>query len=232
MTPSMTGKKIQRVALYARVSTTNGKQDTETQLLPMRAMCTQREWAVCEEYIDSGVSGTKESRPALDRMMKDAKRGKFDAVVCWKLDRVGRSLKHLISLLADLEAVRVAFVSLSDNLDLTTPQGRLMFQIIGAMAEFERSLIVERVTAGMARARAKGHLPGRKRQPLDLVAIRSRMTSGESLRFVAKSLAISPALLSRRLKEIAGESLWGDAKSLAISASSVSRTKQSYRHSR
>lgn len=201
MTPSMTGKKIQKVGLYARVSTTNGKQDTETQLLPLREFCIQRGWEVSKEYVDNGISGTKESRPALDAMMKDAARGKFDAVLCWKLDRVGRSLKHLIGLLAELESVRVAFVSLSDNLDLTTPQGRLMFQIIGAMAEFERSLIVERVTAGMRRAKSLGHLPGRKRQSLDLVAVRRRMTAGESLRGVAKSLAISPALLSRRLKE-------------------------------
>jgi DNA invertase Pin-like site-specific DNA recombinase len=201
MTPSMTGKKIQTVALYARVSTANGKQDVETQLIPLREFCAQRGWEVYEEYVDNGISGTKESRPALDAMLKDAGRGKFNAILCWKLDRVGRSLKHLIGLLANLEAVRVAFVSLSDNLDLTTPQGRLMFQIIGAMAEFERSLIVERVTAGMARARAKGHLPGRKRQPLDLVAVRARMTAGESLRTVAKSLGISPALLSKRLRE-------------------------------
>src|SRR5260370_24980392 len=200
MTPSMTGKKIQRVALYARVSTTNGRQDTETQLIPLREFCKQRGWEVYKEFIDNGISGTKESRPALDAMLKDAARGKFDAVLCWKLDRVGRSLKHLIGLLAELESVRVAFVSLSDNLDLTTPQGRLMFQIIGAMAEFERSLIVERVTAGMRRAKSLGHLPGRKRQPLDLVAIRARMTAGESLRTVAKSLAISPALLSKRVK--------------------------------
>jgi len=201
MTPSMTGKKIHTVSLYARVSTANGKQDTETQLMPLREFCAQRGWEVYKEYVDNGISGTKESRPALDAMLKDAGRGKFNAILCWKLDRVGRSLKHLIGLLAELEAVHVAFVSLSDNLDLTTPQGRLMFQIIGAMAEFERSLIVERVTAGMARARAKGHLPGRKRQALDFVAIRARMTAGDSLRTVAKSLEISPALLSKRLRE-------------------------------
>ena len=202
MTPSLTGKKIQRVALYARVSTTNGKQDTQTQLIPLREFCVQRGWEISKEYVDAGISGTKESRPALDAMMQDAARGKFDAVLCWKLDRVGRSLKHLIGLLAELESVRVAFVSLSDNLDLTTPQGRLMFQIIGAMAEFERSLIVERVTAGMRRAKSLGHLPGRKRQPLDLATVRARMSKGESLRGIAKALTISPALLSKRLRGV------------------------------
>ncbi len=172
-------------------------------MIPLREFCKQRGWEVYKEYVDSGVSGTKESRPALDAMLKDAERGKFHAVVCWKLDRVGRSLKHLVNLLANLDAVRVAFVSLSDNLDLSTAQGRLMFQIIGAMAEFERSLIVERVSAGMARARAKGHLPGRKRQPFDLAAVRARIAAGESLRTVAKTLTISPALLSKRLREVA-----------------------------
>jgi DNA invertase Pin-like site-specific DNA recombinase len=196
----MIPSKIQKVALYARVSTSNGRQDTETQLIPLREFCKQRGWEVYKEFIDNGFSGSKESRPALDAMMKDSKRGNFDAVVCWKLDRVGRSLKHLIGLLAELEAVRVAFVSLSDNLDLSTPQGKLMFQIIGAMAEFERGLIQERVRAGMARARSIGHLPGRKRQLLDLVAIRARMTAGESLRGVAKSLSVSPALLSKRVR--------------------------------
>ncbi len=202
MTPSLTGKKVHRVALYARVSTANKKQDVETQLIPLREFCAQRGWEVTREYVDTGFSGSTESRPALDALMTDAKRGKFDAMLCWKLDRVGRSLKHLIGLLAELDAVRVSFVSLSDNLDLTTPQGRLMFQIIGAMAEFEKSLIVERVTAGMRRAKALGHLPGRKRQPLDLAAVRVRMTAGESLRGVAKTLAISPALLSKRLRGI------------------------------
>jgi DNA invertase Pin-like site-specific DNA recombinase len=192
-----------KVCLYARVSTSDKGQSCEVQLLALREYAASRGWTVTREYTDV-ISGTKESRPGLNQLMQDAKRRKFDALLCWKLDRVGRSLKHLIGLLADLESVRVSFLSLSDNLDLTTPQGRLMFSIIGAMAEFERSLIVERVTAGMKRAKSLGHLPGRKRQSLDLVAVRTRMTAGESLRGVARSLAISPALLSKRLHETAG----------------------------
>jgi len=203
MTPSLTGKRVHRVALYGRVSTANKRQDVETQLIPLREFCAHRGWEVTREYVDTGFSGSSESRPALDALMTDAKRGKFDAMLCWKLDRVGRSLKHLIGLLAELDAVRVSFVSLSDNLDLTTPQGRLMFQIIGAMAEFEKSLIVERVTAGMRRAKARGHLPGRKRQALDLVVVRGRMAAGESLRACARTLKVSPALLSKRLREVA-----------------------------
>jgi DNA invertase Pin-like site-specific DNA recombinase len=112
-----------------------------------------------KEYVDAGISGAKESRPALDELVRDAKRGKFDAALCWKLDLVGLSLKLLIGLLAEPDEVRVAFVSLSDNLGLTTPQGRLMFQIIGSMTEFERSLIVEKITAGMRSIRCKRRFP-------------------------------------------------------------------------
>lgn len=191
-----------KTALYARVSTVNGGQNPETQLLPMREYCAARGWKIVETYVDH-ISGSKEKRPALDKLMKDARRRRFDNVLVWKLDRFGRSLTHLVTTLREFESLGVAFVSLTDNLDLTTPQGRLMFQIIGAMGEFERELIKERVKAGLARAKSIGHLPGRKRQPLNLTVIRERMAAGESLRGVARTLGISPALLSRRLKEVA-----------------------------
>ncbi len=132
--------------------------------------------------------------------MSDAHRRTFDAVMVWKLDRWGRSLKHLVNSLAELESLGVSFISVTDNLDLSTPAGRLMFQIIGAMAEFERSLIVERVRAGLRLAKAKGHRPGPKRFDLDLTGIRARLAAGESLRAIARSLKVSPALLSKRLK--------------------------------
>ena len=112
-------------------------------------------WHIADVYTDT-VTGSKDSRPALNRLMNDAKQRWIDAVLVWKLDRFGRSLCHLVNALAELEALGVAFVSLRDNLDLTTPSGRLMFQIIGAMAEFERALIQERVKAGLRNARAKG----------------------------------------------------------------------------
>src|SRR5271157_4388770 len=133
-----------RVALYARVSTLHG-QHPEMQLAELREYAARRGWQVTGEYVDEGVSGSKESRPALNRLMTDARRRKFDAVLVWKIDRFGRSLKHLVNALADLDAYGVAFVSLRDGLDLSSPSGRLMFQIIGAMAEFERALIQERV---------------------------------------------------------------------------------------
>lgn len=123
------------------------------------------------EYVDSGVSGSKDSRPALNRLMADAHAHRFDAVLVWKIDRFGRSLKHLVNALADLAALGVAFVSLRDSLDLSTPSGRLMFQIIGAMAEFERALIQERVKAGLRNAKAKGKRIGRPRVVVDAVTI-------------------------------------------------------------
>jgi len=112
---------IQRVALYARVSTLNG-QDPQMQLRELREYVIRRGWTVTQEYIDQGVSGSKESRPALNQLMADAHQRRFDAVLVWKLDRFGRSLKHLVNSIADLEALGVAFVSLRDNLDLSTPR--------------------------------------------------------------------------------------------------------------
>jgi len=124
-----------RVALYARVSTLNG-QHPEMQLSELREYASRRGWVVAGEYVDEGVSGSKDSRPALNRLMTDAHRRRFDIVACWKVDRFGRSLKHLVNALADLDSYGVAFLSLRDNLDLSTPTGRLMFQIIGAMADY------------------------------------------------------------------------------------------------
>ena len=125
-----------RVALYARVSTCNG-QSPEMQLAELREYVSRRGWEIFREYVDLGISGSKESRPELNRLMANAHRRNFDVVLCWKVDRFGRSLKHLVNALADLDSYGVAFVSLRDNLDLSTPSGRLMFQIIGAMACFD-----------------------------------------------------------------------------------------------
>ena len=150
-----------RVALYARVSTANNGQDPALQTRELREYCERRGWLITDEYVDAGFSGAKDSRPELNRLMSDAHRRRFDTILVWKLDRFGRSLRHLVNALAELEARGIAFVSLRDNLDLSTPSGRLMFQIIGAMAEFERALIAERVKAGMRNARAKGRRIGR-----------------------------------------------------------------------
>jgi DNA invertase Pin-like site-specific DNA recombinase len=148
-------QEIRRVVLYARVSTFHN-QNPEMQLAELREYAVRRGWAVIGEYVDIGISGSRESRPELNRMLTAAHSRACDAVLVWKLDRLGRSLKHLVNTLADLDARGVAFVSLHDNLDLSTPSGRLMLHIIGAMAEFERELIRERVIAGIQSARKRG----------------------------------------------------------------------------
>ena len=188
-----------KVAIYVRCSTRDKGQDTEVQARELREYAERRGWTIVEEFSDY-VSGAKEFRPALDEMMKAAKRRKFDAVLCWKLDRVGRSLKHLVNLLAELEAVGVALVSFSDNLDLTTPQGRLMFQIIGAMAEFERSLTVERVRAGLAHARAKGKKLGRPAVAVDATKVRALRQAGKSFEQIGETLGVSAASVWRATK--------------------------------
>lgn len=185
-----------RVALYSRVSTNHG-QDPEMQLRELREYADRRGWSVVEEYIDRGVSGAKASRPALNRLMADAQCRKIDTVLVWKLDRFGRSLRHLVNAIAELESLGVAFVSLRDNLDLTTPSGRLMFQIIGAMAEFERSLIQERVRAGLRNAKAKGKKLGRPRVFVDESKIEALRDCGASWREIAEKLGLGVGTVHR-----------------------------------
>ena len=140
----MAATRPQRAAIYARVSTLD--QTTENQLTELRSYTLTRGWTA-REYVDEGVSGSIESRPALDRLLRDARRRRFDVLVCWRLDRLGRSLKHLILFLEELSALGVAFVSLAEGIDATTPAGRLQMHILGAIAEFERARIAERVRA-------------------------------------------------------------------------------------
>jgi DNA invertase Pin-like site-specific DNA recombinase len=187
---------IVRVALYARVSTLNN-QDPEMQLSELREYAGRRGWQIVEEFTDQGVSGCKESRPALNRLMSDACRRRFDAILVWKIDRFGRSLKHLVNALAELAALGVAFISLRDNLDLSTPSGRLMFQIIGAMAEFERALIQERVRAGLRNARAKGRRLGRPRVIVDASKIASLRAQGRSWAEIRTETGISKGTAQR-----------------------------------
>src|SRR5882672_859264 len=141
------------------------------------------------------MTGSKDSRPSLNRLMADAGQRKFDAVLCWKLDRFGRSLRHLVNSLAELEALRVAFISLRDNLDLATPSGRLMFQIIGAMAEFERSLIQERVRAGLRNAKAKGKRLGRRPVLVNVTKVAALRTAGDSWETISRKTGIGVGTL-------------------------------------
>ena len=186
-----------RCAIYARVSTT--VQTCENQLLELRRYCAARGWTVFKEYLDEGVSGSKDRRPALDELLKAARRRRFDVLVCWRLDRLGRNLRHLILLLDELHALGVAFVSLAEGIDATTPAGRLQLHVLGAIAEFERARIQERVKAGLARAKAQGKRLGRPRRQLS--AARLAALTGASLNEAASELGISRSTLQRRLRE-------------------------------
>ena len=150
-----------RAAIYARVSTANNGQDPLVQTRDMKEYCPRRGWTVVDDYVDVGISGTKEKRPELDRLMADAHKRRFDVVVVWRFDRFARSVSHLLRALETFQSLGIEFVSLSEQLDTSTPTGKMVFTVLGAVAELERSLIVERVRAGMRNARAKGKSIGR-----------------------------------------------------------------------
>lgn len=149
-----------RVALYARVSTNNG-QSPRMQTRELREFCKRRGWEISGEYVDSGISGAKDRRPALDRLMADAKRRKFDGVIVYRYDRFARSLRHLVNALEEFRALGIDFVSLHEGVDTSTPNGRLVFGIFASIAEFERELIRQRVKSGLAAAKAQGVRLGR-----------------------------------------------------------------------
>jgi DNA invertase Pin-like site-specific DNA recombinase len=173
------------------------------QLRELREYCERRGLQIVGEYTDVGVSGSKDSRPELNRLMANAKQRRFDSICVWKLDRFGRSLRHLVNALADLESLGVAFISIKDNLDLSTPSGRLMFQIIGAMAEFERTRIQERVRAGLRNARVKGKRLGRPKRIVDAARIGRLRSQGRSWRAIARTMECS-ARTCRRAAQSAG----------------------------
>jgi DNA invertase Pin-like site-specific DNA recombinase len=182
-----------RVALYARVSTT--EQTTVNQLIELRQYCAARSWQQAVEYVDTGISGSKDSRPALDNLMRDAKRRRVDTLIVWKLDRLGRSLRHLILLLDELTALGVAFISLGEGIDTSTPAGRLQLHVLGAIAEFERDRIRERVKAGLARVKAQGQRLGRPKVVVPLGRLAS--VSQLSLTAGAAALGVSRSTLKR-----------------------------------
>jgi DNA invertase Pin-like site-specific DNA recombinase len=184
------------VALYARVSTVD--QNCEVQLQDLRRFAGQR-FSPFQEYIDVGVSGAQRHRPQLDLLMKDARKRRFDVVLVWKFDRFARSLKHLIESLDEFSALGIDFVSYAEGVDTTTPAGQLLFHIVGAVAQFERDLIAERVRAGLAHARAMGKHIGRPRAKVDLEAVRSLRSQGKSLRVIATTLNIPVSRVRRAL---------------------------------
>lgn len=190
------GVSIRTVALYARVSTLD--QNCEMQLQDLRRFAGQR-FGQAHEYVDVGVSGAQRRRPQLDTLLADAHRRRFDVVLVWKFDRFARSLKHLIDSLEEFRALGIDFVSYTEGVDTTTPSGQLLFHVVGAVAQFERDLIAERVRAGIAHARAMGKRIGRPRAPIDAPAVSRLRTEGKSLRQIAKILAVPVSRVRRAL---------------------------------
>jgi DNA invertase Pin-like site-specific DNA recombinase len=189
-----------QIALYARVSTHNGQQDPELQLRELREYCARRGWEISGEYVDH-ISGAKDRRKALDRLMADAHRRRFDAVVVWKFDRFARSVSHLLRALETFRALGIEFVSLSEQVDTSTPMGKMVFTVLGAVAELERSLIVERVRAGLRNARAKGKRLGRPRVSVSLAKIHTLRADGLTLREIAMRCGISKTSVIRALNQ-------------------------------
>ena len=192
---------IKRVALYARVSTAD--QSVGMQLDELRAVARQRGWEIVGEFVDEGVSGTATSRPALDEMLAAATAGRLDVVAVWKLDRLGRSLQHLLGLLDQLGHLGVAFVSVRDpGIESVSATGRLLLQLLGAFSEFEKSLIKERTNAGVARARAKGKHIGRPVVEVDLRPALAMLREGFGLKSVSKATGIPRSTLRRKIAEV------------------------------
>ncbi len=192
-----------RVGLYGRVSTTDKGQDVELQLRELRAFAHARGWRIEEEYVDEGISGSQANRPAMDRLLSACRRRQIDVVLVWRLDRLGRSLKHLIMTLDEISSLGIKFVSLREQIDCTTATGQLMLHLLGAFAEFERALIRERVRAGLAHARAKGKCLGRPRLEIDAAQVKTLHHSGRSIRHIAHVLRVSPASVHKTLSAVA-----------------------------
>jgi DNA invertase Pin-like site-specific DNA recombinase len=189
--------RVTRVAVYARVSTANNGQDPAMQTRELDEYCERRGWKIVGEYVDSGISGAKDSRPELNRLMADAHRRRFDAIVVWRFDRFARSVSHLLRALENFKALGIEFVSLSEQVDTSTPTGKMVFTVLGAVAELERSLIAERVKAGLRNARAKGKRLGRPRVVVDAARICSLRAHGRSWREIVTETGISKGSAQR-----------------------------------
>jgi DNA invertase Pin-like site-specific DNA recombinase len=197
--------KTKRAALYLRVSTDG--QTTDNQRLALEAVAAQRGWSVVATYEDAGISGAKgrDKRPGLDQLLRDAARARFDVVMGWALDRLGRSLADLIGTLKELEAAHVDLFLHQQAIDTTTPAGRIFFHVTGAFAEFERDMIRSRVNAGLDRARARGVTLGRPKVAGKVErAIRARLETGEGMLKVAKALSVGTGTVQRVKAEMAG----------------------------
>ena len=183
--------ETKQVGIYARVSTKGKGQTVDTQLLDLRRYCEARGWHIVVECKDQGISGTKESRPALKQIMDLARKRKIDVLLVHRFDRLFRSLKHLINTLEELNELGVHFVSFSESLDTSTAQGKLVFSMVSAISEFERSLIVERIHSGLRRARAQGKRLGRPGKPFDVGECQRLRGQGFTYAAIGKTFGVS-----------------------------------------
>lgn len=184
------------------MSTTNHGQDVTFQTRELEQFAHARGWQLVGSYVDAGVSGTKDSRPELNRLMRDAQRRRFDVVVVWKFDRFARSVSHLLRALEAFQALGIQFVSLSESLDTSTPGGKMVFTVLGAVAELERSLIAERVRAGLRNARVKGKRLGRPPAVVDAARIASLRSAGRSWREIMEQTGISKGTAQRAVASL------------------------------
>src|SRR5713101_3671160 len=191
-------RKIPRAAIYARCSTLNG-QNPEMQLGELRAFCQRRGWPVGGEYVDAGVSGSKEHRPQLDRLLADCRRRRVDVVLVYRYDRFARSLRQLINALEDFRSLGIDFISLHEGVDTSTANGRLVFGIFASIAEFERELIRDRVRSGLAAAKAKGKRIGRPKVAVDALRIASLRRQGRSWAQIKAETGISKGTAQRAM---------------------------------
>lgn len=195
---------MKRAALYLRVST--DKQTTENQAQKLAEVARARGWQIVEQYEDAGISGAKgrDKRPALNRMLNDASRRKYDVVMVWAIDRLGRSLADLISTVQTLEACGVDLFVDQQSMDTTTPGGKFMFHVFGAIAEFERSMIRSRIMAGLAVAKSKGRKSGRKVDPAKIETARALIANGTGVVKAAKAAGLGTSTVQRIKAELAG----------------------------
>jgi len=191
-----------RIALYARISTNHHGQNPETQLFALREYAQARGLEVFHEYVDVGISGSKDSRPQLEQLMKHARRLKFSAIAVARFDRFSRSVRHLVMALDEFNALGVDFISLSESVDTSTPMGKMVFTVIASVAELERSLIKERVLMGLDRARAQGTRLGRPRATVDAEEAQCLRAQGLTFQAIGKQLGVSRTTISEVLKKV------------------------------
>src|ERR1035438_9472813 len=204
MTPSKhcSSKRPIRAALYARISTLNHGQDPEVQLRELREFCHQLGFTIAQEYVDRGICGSREQRPALDKLIADCRKRIVDAVVVYRYDRFARSLRQLVNALDEFRALGIEFISIHEGVDTSTPNGRLVFGIFASIAEFERELIRDRVRSGLAAAKAKGKRIGRPKVAVDVLRIASLRRQGRSWAEITRATGIIKGTAQRSLDSL------------------------------